>query len=89
MSNSMKSVLIVDDIPYVRKTLKQILSSHGFKVVGEASSGEEAIRLYEETKPDFMTMDLVMPGMNGVEATRAILRNDPHAKIIVLSAMLQ
>ena len=86
---SEKTVLIVDDISYVRKTLKQILTSQGFRVVGEAASGEEAIRLYEETQPHFVTMDLVMPVMNGVEATRSILKFDPQAKVIVLSGMMQ
>ncbi len=87
--NSPKTVLIVDDAPYVRKTLKQILVSQGYKIVGEADSGLEAIRLYEEVRPDIVTMDLVMPHMNGVDATRAILLKDPAAKIIILSAMLQ
>ena len=84
-----KTVLIVDDVPYVRKTMKQILVSHGYKIVGEAESGRDAVRLYEEVRPDVVTMDLVMPVMNGVEATRAILQIDPEAKIIILSAMLQ
>jgi two-component system, chemotaxis family, chemotaxis protein CheY len=83
------TVLIVDDIPYVRKTLKQILSSRGFRVVGEAENGEEAVRLYKETRPDIVTMDLVMPFKNGVQATQEILAYDPAAKIVVLSAMMQ
>jgi two-component system chemotaxis response regulator CheY len=89
MPNPSKTVLIVDDIPYVRKTLKQILNSHGFKVVGEADNGEEAIRLFREVQPDVVTMDLVMPIMNGVQATKAILSEDPSARIIILSAMMQ
>ena len=89
MKSQVKTVLIVDDIPYVRKTLKQILSSRGFKVVGEATTGEEAVTLYFETKPDLVTMDLVMPVMNGVEATKMILKQDPEAKIVILSAMMQ
>lgn len=85
----MKTVLIVDDIPFVRKTLKQILSSHGFKVVGEAANGEEAIHLYRDTKPDIVTMDLVMPTLNGVEATKRIIQMDPNAVIVILSSMMQ
>jgi two-component system chemotaxis response regulator CheY len=87
--NNEKTVLIVDDIAFVRKTMKQILTSHGYKVVGEAENGIDAIELYESTRPDIVTMDLVMPHMNGVAATRAILKNDPEAKIVILSAMLQ
>ncbi|NDF15026.1 response regulator [bacterium] len=89
MENKSKTVLIVDDIPYVRKTLKQILSQRGFIVAGEAEDGEEAVRLYAETLPDLVTMDLVMPILNGVEATRTILKKFPEAKIVVLSAMMQ
>ena len=89
MQFSSKTVLIVDDVPYVRKTLKQILSARGLKVVGEAENGEEAIRLYQETKPDLVTMDLAMPVLNGIDATREIIKLDPEARIIVLSAMMQ
>ena len=89
MQTQAKTVLIVDDIPYVRKTLKQILSARGFKVIGEAENGEEAISLYQETKPDVVTMDLVMPVLNGVEATKIILKADPDARIVILSAMMQ
>ncbi len=89
MNGQSRTVLIVDDIPFVRKTLKQILTSHGYKIVGEAENGEQAIELYHENKPDLVTMDLVMPLMNGVEATRTIMRNYPDAKIIILSAMMQ
>jgi two-component system chemotaxis response regulator CheY len=89
MKSILKTVLIVDDVPYVRKTLKQILTSRGLKVVGEAENGEEAIRLYQETKPDLVTMDLAMPVLNGIDATREIMKLDPEARIIVLSAMMQ
>jgi len=84
-----KTVLIVDDIPFVRKTLKQILINQGFKVVGEAETGEEAVQLYRDTQPTIVTMDLVMPIMNGVEATKKILQFDPTAQIVILSAMMQ
>ncbi len=89
MQNNQKTVLIVDDISFVRKTLKQILINQGYRVVGEAENGEEAIQLYRETNPTIVTMDLVMPIMNGVEATKRILQFDSEAKIIILSAMMQ
>ena len=89
MNSDSKTVLIVDDIAYVRKTMKQILTSHGYRVVGEAENGEEAVRLYAETTPDFVTMDLVMPIMNGVEATKKILKLNPDANILILSSMMQ
>lgn len=89
MQNNQKTVLIVDDIPFVRKTLIQILINQGYRIVGEAETGEEAVQLYRETKPSIVTMDLVMPMMNGVEATKKILQFDPTAVIVILSAMMQ
>lgn len=89
MKQEAKSVLIVDDIAYVRKTMKQILTSNGYRVVGEAANGDEAVRLYQELQPDFVTMDLVMPVMNGVEATKLIMKHDPQAVILILSSMMQ
>jgi two-component system chemotaxis response regulator CheY len=89
MQTNSRTVLIVDDVSYVRKTLKQILTNRGFRVVGEAENGEEAVKLYQETRPDLVTMDLAMPVLNGVDATREILKLDPEARVIVLSAMMQ
>jgi two-component system chemotaxis response regulator CheY len=89
MNSHTKTVLIVDDIAYVRKTMKQILTSNGYRVVGEAENGAEAVRIYAEVRPDFVTMDLVMPVMNGVEATRKILKIDPDAKVLILSSMTE
>ena len=89
MQNNQKTVLIVDDIPFVRKTLKQILTNQGYRIVGEAENGEEAIQLFRETNPTIVTMDLVMPLMNGVEATKRILQINPSAKVVILSAMMQ
>jgi two-component system chemotaxis response regulator CheY len=57
--------------------------------VGEAENGDEAVKLYAEIKPDLVTMDLVMPIKNGVQATKEIIRFDPSAQIIILSSMMQ
>ena len=89
MKDAFKTVLIADDIPYVRKTLRQILQNRGYRVVGEADNGDDAVRLYFETRPDLVIMDLVMPRMNGIDATRVILKRDPEATIVILSAMTQ
>lgn len=82
-------VLIVDDISFVRKTLKQVLTTLGYQVVGEATNGHEAVELFQECKPDLVTMDLAMPQMNGIEATKKILQIDPAANIVILSALMQ
>lgn len=84
-----KTVLIVDDIAFVRKTLSEILTQAHFHVVGEASDGAEAIAQFTKLKPDVVTMDIVMPQMSGIEATRRILKTDKDARVIIVSAMGQ
>jgi len=84
------SVLIVDDALFMRSMIRDILTNTGrFEVVGEASNGREAVRQYEQLKPRLVTMDIVMPELDGIEATREILRKDPEAVIIMCSALGQ
>jgi NarL family two-component system response regulator LiaR len=80
-------VLIVDDHPLLRRGLRAVLLSFpDFTIAGEASSGEEAVRLFAKVRPDVVLMDLVLPGsMGGIEAIRAILEFAPDAKIMVVS----
>ncbi len=84
-----KTVLIVDDIEFVRKTLLEILTQAHYQVIGEATDGAQAIELYIKLRPDIVTMDIVMPQMSGLEATRKILKIDKKAKVIIISAMGQ
>ena len=84
-----KTVLIVDDIAFVRKTLSDILTQAHYQVIGEAADGSEAVSLYLQLKPDVVTMDVVMPLMSGIEATRRILKIDKAASIVIVSAMGQ
>lgn len=84
-----KSVLIVDDIEFVRKTLSDILTHAHYNVVGEACDGAQAVEMYKRLKPDLITMDIVMPKMSGLEATRKIISIEKNAKIIIISAMGQ
>ena len=82
-------VLLVDDHEMVRIGLAAVLDTEdGIEVVGEASSGEEGIRLAQEYKPDVVLMDLVMDGMDGIEATRQLLQLFPDCKVIVLTSYL-
>lgn len=84
-----KTVLIVDDIAFVRKTLSDILTQAHYQVIGEASDGAEAVSLYLKLRPDIVTMDVVMPQMSGIDATRKILKTDKEAKVVIISAMGQ
>ncbi len=84
-----KTVLIVDDVAFVRKTLADILREAHYQVIGEASDGHEAVELYARLKPDVVTMDIVMPKMSGIEAARKILKDAPDANIVIISAMGQ
>ena len=84
-----KTVLIVDDMAFVRRTLREILVEGGYQVVGEAADGRQAIELYTTLKPDVVTMDVVMPELSGLDATRLILKSHASAKIVVISALGQ
>lgn len=79
-------LLIVDDHELVRIGLKRLLADvKNINVVGEAKSGEEAIRCYREHKPDVVLMDVKMPGIGGLEATRRIARSDKDVKVIAVT----
>lgn len=79
------NVLIVDDDKLVCSSLKTILEAKGVTIVGTGNNGQEAITLYEEFIPDVLLMDIRMEGMNGVEASEAILKWHPDAKILFLT----
>ncbi|HLD17370.1 MAG TPA: UvrY/SirA/GacA family response regulator transcription factor [Coxiellaceae bacterium] len=82
----MIEVLLVDDHDLVRTGIKRMLSDvSGVKVVGEASNGEDAIKLGRELKPNVVLMDVKMPGIGGFEATRKLVRLDPDIKVLVIS----
>ena len=79
-------VMIVDDHPIVRDGLKSVLlAADDMELVGEADNGREAVARCQETQPDVILMDVVMPGMDGLEATRAIVDQYPAVKIVMLT----
>src|SRR5579864_8854160 len=79
-------VLLVDDHELVRIGIKRLLQDvNGIKVIGEASTGEEAIKIAKELIPDVVLMDLQMPGIGGLEATRKMIRHNPDIKILALT----
>ena len=83
------NVLIVDDLAFIKIVLRDILEKAGFRVVGEASNGDEAIRVYLDKRPDVVLMDITMPGMDGLTALKKIREHDPKARIIICSALGQ
>jgi two-component system chemotaxis response regulator CheY len=82
----MASVLIVEDGVVTRTSTRGILQSSGFDVVGEAENGKIAIEKYKQLKPDVVVMDIMMPVMDGIQATKEIIKSDPDARIIILTA---
>ncbi len=88
----MANVLVVDDSRFMRAMLARILTGQGHQVTGEAENGQEAIELYGRLHPDLVTMDIVMPEVDGTDALSAvqtILAQDPEAAIVMVSTMGQ
>lgn len=81
------TVLICDDVVYMRTLMGDILQRAGFEVIGEAETGAQAVEKYKELRPDVVTMDIVMREMGGIEAVREIRKFDQRAKILMCSAM--
>jgi two-component system chemotaxis response regulator CheY len=80
-------ILVVDDSPFVAAQITELLGEGTYEIVGHALSGEDGIRMYEELKPDLVTMDIIMPGIDGIEAAEEILKKDPSARIVMLSSL--
>lgn len=82
-------ILVVDDAIFMRRMISDILVENGMEVVGEADTGSGAVERYKELKPDLVTMDIIMPEMNGIDAVRQIVSYDSNAKIVICSALGQ
>ncbi|MGO8693314.1 MAG: response regulator [Rectinemataceae bacterium] len=80
--------MIVDDAMIMRMRLREILD-HEFNIVAEAANGQEALSLYAEHEPDFITLDISMPQLNGIEALKMILEKYPDARVVIVSAVGQ
>jgi two-component system chemotaxis response regulator CheY len=88
----MANILIVDDSKFMRKMLSDILTEEGHQIVGEAENAVEARELYKKLNPDLMTLDIIMPeteGIDAISALKAIMMANPQAKVIIVSAMGQ
>ncbi|HZK38423.1 MAG TPA: response regulator [Clostridia bacterium] len=84
-----KGILIVDDASFVRTMIKNILTKNGFDVIDEAENGAEAIEKYKKLQPELIIMDIIMPEIDGIQATGEIKKLNPDAKIIMCSAIGQ
>ncbi len=90
MSNSGCRILIVDDASFMRTVLKDIVKTNGLaSQVIEAADGVEGVRNYQKYKPDLVIMDINMPKADGIQALRAIMKLDPHAKVVMVSSVEQ
>ncbi|MGO4889661.1 response regulator [Anaerobacillus sp. MEB173] len=79
-------ILVVDDHAHAREAIREILSSYeNFEIVGEAKSGEEAIEMTDQLMPDLILMDINMPGIGGLEATKVIKEAFPYVKIVIIT----
>ena len=84
-----QKILIVDDSAFMRRMLQDILTEAGHEIAGEAADGKEVLDRYRAVKPDLVTMDIVMPEVSGIDAVKQLMREDPKAKVLMVSAMGQ
>jgi two-component system chemotaxis response regulator CheY len=84
-----RKILVADQSEHVRKGLIDVLVTHGYTVVAEAENGVRAVQLFERIRPGYVTMDIEMPLLDGIEATRQIKAIDASVKVIIISRMLQ
>lgn len=85
----MKKILVVDDAKVIRMVIKRLLTQHGYLIAGEAGNGREAFEKYKEVRPDAVTMDIIMPEVDGIQGLKDILAFDKQAKVIMISAIDQ
>ena len=80
-------IMVVDDSRLVRVQLGDVLQGTDYEIAAYCRSGEEAIAQYEEVKPDLVTMDIIMQGMDGLDATEILLKKYPDARIVMVSSL--
>lgn len=80
-------LLIVDDSSMMRRTIESQLKHFDFEIVGHAANGKEALELFRSNKPDFVTLDITMPKMNGIECLEEMMKLAPKTKVIMITAL--
>jgi two-component system chemotaxis response regulator CheY len=84
-----KRVLVVDDSALIRRMICTTLIDSGWEIAGEASDGQQAVEMFKAIRPDVITLDIIMPGCSGLTALKEIMKLDPDAKVVVVSALNQ
>jgi len=82
-----KTILVIDDSPFASQQIKDIVEEYGYEVIGYAKNGEEGIEKYKELRPQFVILDIIMPGIDGLETAEILLKDHPDAKIMMLSSL--
>ena len=82
-----KRIMVVDDSRMVKLQMEALLADTEYEIAAYCRSGEEAVEQYGEVLPDLVTMDIIMPGMDGLEAAQAILEDYPEARIVMVSSL--
>lgn len=86
-SKNKKKVIVVDDVEFIRDSLKKILSENGCEVIGEAAEGKELLNMLKNNKADIVILDINMPGMNGMDALEYVKKDYPNIKVIMCSVV--
>lgn len=82
-----RRIMVVDDSRLVRVQLEDVLKGTGYEIAAHCRSGEEAIEQYAAVQPDLVTMDIIMQGMDGLDAAEIILKKHPDARIVMISSL--
>ncbi|BCN29646.1 response regulator [Anaeromicropila herbilytica] len=82
-----KTILVIDDSPFVVNQIKEITAHTEYEVIGHAKTGEAGIEIFKELHPDIITLDIIMPGIDGMETAKEILNLDADANILMLSSL--
>ena len=85
----MAKILIVDDASFMRSSLKFIITNAGHEVVGTAADGGQGLKMYKELTPDLVTLDIIMKGVDGISALKEIMKENPKAKVLMVTALGQ
>jgi two-component system chemotaxis response regulator CheY len=84
-----KKILVIDDLPFMRKVIREILEGTRLFRIEEASHGLEGLHRYREVKPDLVLLDIVMPVLDGISTLERLIKMDPRARVVMCSALGQ